>query len=100
MTKESQRRAVDNQRKRMTERGQCRYEVRGLASDKILVRKFAEKLAARDADSAKLREQVQETIAPKPPSRGAIGRALRKAPHFPDDFDISREFTTGRDIEL
>ena len=100
MTRESQRRAVDNQRKRMAEHGKCRFEVRGLASDKMLVRKLAEKLAVGDVDAAKLRERMQESLAPRPSSRGAIARALRQGPRLPDDFDISREFTTGREIKL
>jgi hypothetical protein len=100
MTKESQRRAVSNQRKRMAERGQIRFEVRGLPGDKDLVRKFAQKLATGDSEAAKLRDQVRSTVAPTHSTGADLYRALRQGPLFPDDFDISREFTTGRDTDL
>ncbi|HEY2071771.1 MAG TPA: hypothetical protein VGG48_19580 [Rhizomicrobium sp.] len=101
MTKESQRRAVANQRKRMRDKGYERYEVKGPKSDKLLVRKIVEKLASTDPDAMRFREVAEKTVMPAGPStKGDILRALQQGPRFPDDFDISREFTTGRDIEL
>ena len=46
---ELQKRAVDNHRRRLRERGMARYEVRGLESDKALVRRLATRLAENDA---------------------------------------------------
>ena len=100
MTKESQRRAVDNQRKRMRERGYERYEVTGPERDKDLVRSIVKTLAAGGPEAERLREQAKQANNPKRSTRGEFLRALQSGPRFPDDFDISREFTTGRDIDL
>jgi hypothetical protein len=100
VTKESQRRAVDNQRKRMRERGYERYEVTGPGRDKELVRDIVKKLAAGGPEADRLREDVKQTVTPKRLTGAGLYRALREGPLFPDDFDISREFTTGRDIDL
>ncbi|MGH6873161.1 MAG: hypothetical protein ACREHE_16825 [Rhizomicrobium sp.] len=100
MTKESQRRAVDNQRKRMRQRGFERYEVIGPAGDKELVRGIVKTLAAGGPQAERLREQAKRTIAPKGKTGADLYNALRQGPLFPDDFDISREFTTGRDVDL
>jgi len=97
MTKASQRRAVDNQRKRMRERGHERYEVTGPGHDKALVREFVMTLAAGGPKAERLREQTKQMIAPKISSGAELLRALQSGPRFPDDFDISREFTTGRE---
>ena len=51
MAQSSQRRAIANGRGRQREHGLCRYEVRGLDSDKSLVRLIAVRLAANDADA-------------------------------------------------
>ena len=57
MVQASQRRAVADHRRRLAERGISRYEVRGLAKDKELVRKLAKRLSADDADAARLRAE-------------------------------------------
>ena len=97
MTKESQRRAVESQRQRMRDRGHERYEVIGPGRDKELVRNIVKTLAAGGPEAERLREQAKGATAPKKSTRGELLRALQSGPRFPDDFDISREFTTGRD---
>ena len=100
----SQKRAIDNHRRRLAERGMSRYEVRGLVEDKELVRKFAKRLAAHDEGAARLRWQVEQEIAEEAPVQLRTGKdiwdALRRSPLVGLDLDIEREFTTGRDIEL
>ena len=59
----SQKRAITEHRRRLGERGLARYEVRGLPQDKELVRKFAKKLSADDAEAARLRNEVTKAVA-------------------------------------
>jgi len=97
----SQKRAVENHRRRLGERGLARYEVRGLAKDKALVREFAKRLAANDTEAERLRETVAQKVSDKWPRTGKdIWEALRRSPLVGLDLDIEREFTTGRDVDL
>src|SRR5947209_2067537 len=80
MAKTSQRRAVANHRRRLRERGMSRYEVRGLDSDKDLVRGFARRLAAGDAEAAKIRAEVAPRVVGDAQRRGGILAALRQSP--------------------
>jgi hypothetical protein len=78
----SQNRAVANHRRRLTERGIARYEVRGLEQDKELVRKFVNRLAANDPEAQRLRQQVADDVLKKPLSGKEIVEALRRSPLF------------------
>jgi hypothetical protein len=96
----AQRRAVATHRRRLGERGMNRYEVRGLEQDKELVRKFARRLAANDADAARLRAEVLKQVTGEPPRRGGIWAALRGSPAVGADLDLMREVVAERDIDL
>jgi hypothetical protein len=63
-TPEAQRRAVANYRRRMRARGLDRFEVRGLAEDKALLRAVAMRLARGDVASGKLRIIIQAAVTP------------------------------------
>ena len=95
----SQKRAITTHRRRLGERGLARYEVRGLAKDKDLVRKLAKKLSANDADAGRLRAEVAQRVVSNPLSGKEIWEALRRSPLAGIDLKIEREFTSGRDIE-
>lgn len=101
MTQSSQRRAVENHRKRMREAGIDRFEVRGLAADKPLIREVARRLAEGDVG---LRRDLQRDLAPAgesiESSRGGILRALRSSPLVGADIEFEREVVYGRDIDL
>ena len=100
MAQTSQRRAVANHRRRLAERGITRYEVRGLAKDKELVRKLAKRLAAEDTDAARLRTEVLKRISDRPPTRGGIWAALRRSPLVGADLNLEREVVPPRDVDL
>lgn len=100
MVQESQKRAVANHRQRLVERGISRYEVRGLAKDKELVRKLAKRLAADDANAARLRTEMFKQVADEPPRRGGIWAALRRSPAVGANLDLTREIVPERDIDL
>jgi hypothetical protein len=76
----SQNRAVANHRRRLTERGITRYEVRGLEQDKELVRKFANRLAANDPEAQRLRQQVADDVLKK---RSAARKLWRRCAGHP-----------------
>lgn len=96
----SQNRAVANHRRRLAERGLARYEVRGLERDKELVRKFANRLAANDAEAARLRQEVAGSVLKKPLSGKEIWEALRRSPLVGSGLNLEREVTTGRAVDL
>src|SRR5207302_1836256 len=54
----SQQRAVARHRSRLVEQGLARYEVRGLAKDKELVRGIARRLAQDDPEAGRLRGEL------------------------------------------
>ena len=87
----SQKRALENHRRRLTERGPARYEVRGLEQDKELVRKFANKLVANDPEAVRLRQEVAGRVLKKPISGKEIWEALRRSPAVGADLDLTRE---------
>ena len=62
-TPEAQRRAVRNHRRRMRDAGLDRFEVRGLLSDKALLRAIAKRLARGDLAAGKLREIFAIAVA-------------------------------------
>jgi|SRR5471032_591451 hypothetical protein len=96
----SQKRAIETHRRRLGERGLARYEVRGLAGDKELVRALARRLAADDAAAARLRGEIERGVQAEPPSGRDIWQALRSSPFVGLDFEVEREFSAGRDISL
>jgi hypothetical protein len=77
-----------------------RYKVRGLTKDKELVRKFAKRLAADDADAARLRTEMSRQVSDRPPTRGGIWAALRRSPLVGADLNLEREVVPPRDVDL
>jgi hypothetical protein len=100
MAQSSQRRAIANYRGRQRERGLSRYEVRGLDSDKSLVRLIAARLAANDLDAQRLRADLTQEVTGEQPRRGGIFAALRRSPMVGVELDLTRDVTEGRDLDL
>jgi hypothetical protein len=100
----SQKRAVANHRRRLSERGLARYEVRGLSQDKELVRKFAKLLAEKGPSAERLRREVAREAAEEAPLQLRTGKdiwdALRRSPLVGADLDLSREVVPERDVDL
>jgi hypothetical protein len=97
----SQRRAIEAHRRRLTERGLGRFEVRGLEADKDLIRGIARRLAANDDAAGALRAELARRVAgAEPPRVGGVLAALRRSPLVGADLDLSREETPGRDAGL
>ncbi|MFN3673129.1 MAG: hypothetical protein ACK4VM_14585, partial [Bosea sp. (in: a-proteobacteria)] len=62
----SQRRAVQNDRSRLGERGLARFEVLARDEDRDLIRSLARRLAEDGPEASRLRAAVSQTIAGEP----------------------------------
>ncbi len=78
----------------------ARYEVRGLEKDKGLIREFAKRLAANDAEAERLREAVRERASKWPRTGRDIWEALRRSPLVGADLNLEREVVSPRDVDL
>lgn len=96
----SQKRAIQNYRSRLTERGLARFEVLGLDADRDLIRSLARRLAEEGPEAALLRATVKQSMAAEPPKKGGILAALRRSPLVGADLDLTRSFEEGRKVEI
>ena len=96
----SQKRAIQNYRSRLTKRGLARFEVLGLESDRGLIRSLARRLAEAGPDAAGIRATISQTIAPEQPKKGGIIAALRRSPLVDADLDLTRSREEAREIDL
>ncbi len=100
MSTTPQRRALNNYRKRLNQRGMARFEVLGLDADRELIRSLARQLAGNGPDSARIRATVRLTISGEQPKKGGILSALRRSPLVGADLDLNRPVTPGRRVDL
>lgn len=96
----SQKRAIQNYRSRLSKRGLARFEVLGLDGDRDLIRSLARKLADNGPDAARIRATVSQAISGEPPKTGGILAALRRSPLVGADLDLSRPYVEGRKVDL
>jgi len=96
----SQKRAIQNYRSRLSERGLARFEVLGRDADRDLIRSLARRLAEDGPDASRLRAAVSQTMAGDPPKKGGILAALRRSPLVGADLDLTRPREEGRKIQI
>ena len=96
----SQKRAIQNYRSRLGERGLARFEVLGRDAHRDLLRTLARRLAEDGPEASRLREAVRQTIAGEPPRKGGILAALRRSPLVDADLDLKRPRGDGRKVQL
>lgn len=96
----SQRRAIQNYRSRLDERGLARFEVLGRDADRDLIPSLARRLAENTPEPSELRVAVSKSIANEPPKPGGILAALRRSPLVGADLDLSRPHEEGRKADL
>ncbi|MSQ69732.1 MAG: hypothetical protein EXR27_00390 [Betaproteobacteria bacterium] len=96
----SQKRAIQNYRSRLSERGLTRFEVMGLEVDRDLIRSLARRLAEKGPEASRLRVAVNQTITGEPSKKGGILAALRRSPLVGADLDLSRPREEGRTVEI
>ena len=100
MSDTSRKRAVENYRDRLAERGMIRFEVIGRDADRELVRSFARHLAEDGPNAGRLRTTVSRSVAGAPPPKGGILAALRRSPLVGADVVPVRSFEPGRKVDL
>jgi hypothetical protein len=100
MGKSSQRRAIDNYRNRLTERGLARFEVLGRDADRELIRSIARRLAEDGPEATALRATVRQSVAGEPPRKGGVLAALRRSPLVDADIDLTRARESGRTVDI
>lgn len=96
----SQKRAIQNYRSRLGERGLSRFEVLGRDADRELIRSLARRLAEDTQAASDLRATVIRSIGVEPPRPGGILAALRRSPLVGADLDLSRTREEGREVDL
>jgi hypothetical protein len=100
MSNSAQKRAIDNYRSRLTERGIARFEIQALDADRDLLRSLARKLMEEGPEAGRLRRTIQQAVAGEPPKAGGILAALRRSPLVGADLDLSRPREEGRKVDL
>ena len=100
MSKSPQRRAIDNYRIRLTERGMARFEVIGRDDDRELIRSVAKRLAEGGADADRLRAAVNQSISGEHSKRGGILKALMASPLIGSELGLTRPREEGRSVDL
>ena len=100
MSNAAQKRAIENYRTRLTQRGFKRFEVLALEADRELIRSLARHLAEEGPEAEQVRAAVQTVVAGEPPKPGGILAALRRSPLIGADLDLSRPREEGRLVDL
>lgn len=96
----SQKRAIQNYRSRLSNRGLARFEVLGRDVDRDLIRSLARRLAEDGPEALRLRAAVSQTIAGEPPKKGGILAALRRSPLVGAGLDLTRPREEGRKVQI
>src|SRR5437660_6992754 len=96
----SQKRAVARHRSRLAEQGLARYEVRGLAKDKELIRGIAKRLAQDDPEAGRLRGDLIGELSAAPSRKGGFLALIRTSPLVGADLNLERDVVPLRDLEL
>ena len=100
MSNPSQKRAIKNYRKRLTESGMARFEVLGLDADRELIRALAKRLADNSRDSGRIRAAVRRTISGERPNKGGVLSALRRSPLVGAELNLKRAVPADRKVDL
>ena len=100
MANASQKRAIQNYRNRLNERGMARFEVLGLDADRDLIRSLARRLAKNDPEATHIRAAVRRTISGELPKKGGILKVLRRSPLVGASLSLKRSVTRGRKVDL
>jgi hypothetical protein len=96
----SQKRAIQNYRTRLNERGLARFEVLGRAGDRDLIRSLARRLAESGPEATRIRSAIGQAISGEPPNTGGIVAALRRSPLVGQDLDFSRARAEEHEVDL
>ncbi|MBZ9676320.1 hypothetical protein [Mesorhizobium sp. ES1-1] len=96
----SQKRAIQNYRSRLGERGLARFEVLGRDADREFIRSLARRLAEDGPEASRLRAAVSQIVTGEPPRKGGILAALRRSPLVGAGLDLTRSSEEGRKVRF
>lgn len=96
----SQKRAIQNYRTRLSERGLARFEVLGLDTDRDLIRDLARSLAEKGPAESELRATLTNAIKGETSPTGGILAALRRSPLVGAGLNLKRSRTGGRKVAI
>jgi len=96
----SQKRAIQNYRARLGERGLVRFEVLGREADRELIRCLGRRLAEKGPEASRLRAAVTRAVGGESPRTGGILAALRRSPLVGAELDLRRCREEGRSVEI
>jgi len=97
---DSQKRAIQKYRSRLSERGLARFEVLGRDADRELIRSLARRLAEDSPDASHLRATVSQSIAGEEHRKGGVLAAFRRSPLVGADLDLGRLREEGRKVDI
>ena len=78
--------------------GLSRFEVLGRTTDRTLIRAIAKRLATGDAESARIRTTIRETISSESSRKCGILAALRQSPLVGANLQIKRSPVRSRKV--
>ena len=96
----AQKRALQNYRQRLTQRGMARFEVLGLEIDRPLIRSLAKRLADQGPASTEIREAVRRSLSKESSKKGNILLSLRRSPLVSTNLRLTRSITADRKVDL
>ena len=100
MGNDAQKRAIQNYRARLIQRGFSRFEIMALESDRDLIRSLARRLAEDGPEAEQVRAAMKTVVAGEPPRPGHILQALRRSPLVGANLDFTRPREEGREVKL
>lgn len=96
----AQKRATQNYRNRLTQRGIARFEVQAPEADRELIRALARRLTDSGPGAEDARTKVQQIVAGASLRSSDILQALRRSPLVGADIDLRRPREEGRKVDL
>jgi hypothetical protein len=100
MSNTAQKRAIQNYRARLTQRGFTRCEIMALESDRDLIRSLARRLAEEGPEAEQIRAAMKTAVTGESPKLGGILTALRRSPLVGAELEMSRPREEGRNVDL
>jgi hypothetical protein len=92
------KRALRKYRQRLSQQGLPRFEVLGSESARDLTCSLAKRFARNDSEAARLRGELRRSPGIPSLVRAGILAVLRASPLVGVDLDLTREITSGREI--
>jgi hypothetical protein len=96
----AQKRAVQNYRASLAERGLSRFEIIARERDRELIRNLAKQLAEDGPEADRLRKAIGAPSAAAVPEVGGIYEALRRSPLVGASLVFKRPRGHGRKVDL